>query len=71
MRSDRIEQQPELLLDKPVDATPEEVEEWFQKELKPLGDNQLRFVAFMAVVQFLTLASMFFVFFIIGETFLK
>lgn len=67
----RYETQHELPLNKPKDATPKEQKEWLEKELLPLGDNQLRFVAFMAVVQFLTFASMFLVFWVIGETFLK
>ena len=39
------EQQLELQLNKTIDATPEEVEEWYQKELKWWGDRQLNIVA--------------------------
>ncbi len=67
MRPDRLESQHELLLNKPRDATPEEVQEWLDKELLPLGEKQLKFIAIMAFVQFFTLASMFLAFFVIGE----
>tara|TARA_R100000231_G_scaffold98706_1_gene73689 strand:+ start:203 stop:469 length:267 start_codon:yes stop_codon:yes gene_type:complete len=50
----------------PRDATPEEFNEWWESELKPKGDGQLKFVAMMAVVQLLTLVFMMTAFFIIG-----
>ena len=50
----------------PRDATPEEIEQWWKDELEPKGDSQLKFVAFMALVQLLTLFFMFSAFFMIG-----
>ena len=50
----------------PRDATPEEFNEWWESELKPKGDVQIKFVAFMAIVQLLTLFFMFSAFFMIG-----
>ena len=51
-KSDSYPQQLELQLNKVQDATPEEVEEWLEKELLPLGEKQLPFIAMMAVIQF-------------------
>ena len=53
------EQQLELQLNKTIDATPEEVEEWYQKELKWWGDRQLNIVAIATVVQICALGFMF------------
>ena len=53
------EQQLELQLNKTIDATPEEVEEWYQKELKWWGDRQLSIVAIATVVQICALGFMF------------
>tara|TARA_Y100000114_G_C11538970_1_gene221705 strand:+ start:35 stop:247 length:213 start_codon:yes stop_codon:yes gene_type:complete len=49
----------------PRDATPEEFNEWWESELKPKGDGQLKFVAMMAIVQLLTLVFMMSAFFMI------
>ena len=65
-KSDSYPQQLELQLNKVQDATPEEVEEWLEKELLPLGEKQLPFVAFMSVVQFMALATMMMSFYLIG-----
>tara|TARA_B100000900_G_C20454654_1_gene664658 strand:- start:49 stop:333 length:285 start_codon:yes stop_codon:yes gene_type:complete len=60
------EQQLELNLNKPRDATPEEFEKWYKEHLEPLGDAQLSFIAVMAVVQFTALATMMMSFYLIG-----
>jgi hypothetical protein len=39
-------------------ATTAEVKEWFEKELKPIGDKQMQYVAVMSVVQFMTFCFM-------------
>jgi len=68
-KSDSYPQQLELQLNKVQDATPEEVEEWLEKELLPLGEKQLPFIAMMAVIQFLCLVGMFSAFWLIDRTF--
>lgn len=65
MKSERYPQQIELQLNKLRDSTPEEFNEWWEKELKPKGDAQLKFVAAMAVIQFITLGFMMTAFYII------
>ena len=52
------EQQLELLLNKPRDATPKETEDWYEKELKWWGDRQLKIVAIATVVQISALGFM-------------
>ena len=52
---------------KPRDATPEEQKEWIEKELIPLGEKQLPFIAFMAVLQVATVGLMLLAFWIIGK----
>ena len=47
----KYEQQLELLLNKPRDATPKEAEDWYEEELKWWGDRQLKIVAIATVVQ--------------------
>ena len=64
-KSDSIPQQLSLNF-KPREATPEEVEKWQTEHLQPLGDAQLPFIAVMAVVQFLALATMMLSFYLIG-----
>ena len=34
------------------------IKEWFEKELKPIGDKQMQYVAVMSVVQFMTFCFM-------------
>ena len=68
-REGKYEQQLELQLNTIQDATPEEVEEWLEKELLPLGEKQLPFIAMMAVIQFLCLVGMFSAFWLIDRTF--
>ena len=60
--------QTELQLNKPRDATPEEQAEWLEKELIPLGEKQLTFIAFMSVIQILSVALMLLAFWIIGKS---
>ena len=52
------EQQLELLLNKPRDATPKEAEDWYEEELKWWGDRQLKIVAIATVVQISALGFM-------------
>lgn len=47
-----------LLLNKPRDATPQEVEDWYNTELKWWGDRQLNIVAIATVVQISALGMM-------------
>lgn len=68
-REGKYEQQLELQLNTIRDATPEEVEEWLEKELLPLGEKQLPFIAMMAMIQFLCLVGMFSAFWLIDRTF--
>ncbi len=68
-REGKYEQQLELQLNKVQEATPEEVEEWLEKELLPLGEKQLPFIAMMAMIQFLCLVGMFSAFWLIDRTF--
>ena len=64
---ERYPQQLELQLNKVRDATPEEVEEWLEKELLPLGEKQLPFIAMMAMIQFFCLVGMFSAFWLIDR----
>ena len=64
MRHDRIEQQLDLLLDKPRDATPEEVEEWHSTNLKWWADRQFKIIILASFVQLAALGYMFSVMFI-------
>ena len=68
-KSNNYPQQLELQLNNVQEATPEEVEEWLEKELLPLGEKQLRFIATMAMIQFLCLVGMFSAFWLIDRTF--
>ena len=66
MKYERYPEQMELQLNKTRDATPEEAREWLEKELLPLGDIQLKFVAMMSVIQIATLGFMLFAFYMIS-----
>tara|TARA_B100001063_G_C16745950_1_gene547509 strand:+ start:272 stop:487 length:216 start_codon:yes stop_codon:yes gene_type:complete len=66
MKERGYQQQLELQLNNTREATPEEVEQWWKEELEPKGDAQLKFVAFMAAVQMLTLVFMMSAFYIIS-----
>tara|TARA_B100001113_G_scaffold353753_1_gene359613 strand:- start:4881 stop:5171 length:291 start_codon:yes stop_codon:yes gene_type:complete len=52
------EQQLTLNLNKPKDATPEQFEEWQEKELNWWAERQLSFVAVMSIVQVCMLGLM-------------
>ena len=59
MRHDRIEQQLELELNKPRDATPEEFEEWQNTNLKWWADRQFIAIIIASIVQLSALCFMF------------
>tara|TARA_Y100001937_G_C7014526_1_gene282539 strand:+ start:512 stop:784 length:273 start_codon:yes stop_codon:yes gene_type:complete len=66
---DTVERYPEQLqlqLNSTREATPEEAQEWLEKELLPLGKFQLKFVAMMSIVQISTLGLMLLAFYIIS-----
>ena len=67
MKEKGYEQQLEFNLYKPRDATPEEFDEWQEKELQPWGDRQLLIVFIMALVQLSALGFMLLTFFVIGK----
>ena len=64
----KYETQVKLQLNKTKDATPEEQAEWIEKELLPLGEKQLTFIAIMSVVQILSVALMLLAFWVIGKS---
>jgi len=64
----RYERQTRLQLNKTKDATPEEQAEWLEKELIPLGKIQLKFIAFMSILQIASLGMMLLTFWIIGKS---
>ena len=68
-RQERYPEQLELQLNKIEEATPEEFEEWVEKELLPLGEKQLPLIAIMAMIQFLCLVGMFTAFWLIDRAF--
>ena len=63
------EQQLELQLNKTVDATPEQINEWQEKELNWWAEIQLPLVAFMAFVQLAVFGGMLLTMILIGEGF--
>ena len=67
MRHDRIEQQLELELNKPRDATPEEFEEWQNTNLKWWADRQFIAIIIASIVQLSALGLMFSVMFVAGQ----
>jgi|TARA_R100000030_G_C3240996_1_gene120591 flagellar basal body-associated protein FliL len=60
-------EQLELQLNKTKEATPEEQEEWINEQIEKYGKHQLRFVAFMSVVQVLTVVMMLLAFWVISH----
>ena len=54
----KYQHQLNLLLDKPRDATPQEVQDWQEKELKWWGDRQLHIVTIAVIVQISALGFM-------------
>lgn len=65
-KQNRIPQQTQLQLNKTVDATPEEFEEWYETELKWWADIQIPLVAVMAFIQLFVFGGMLMAFFLIG-----
>ena len=63
------EQQLELQLNKTVEATPQQIEDWQNNELTPWAEKQLPIVAFMSLVQLSALGFMMACFFLISTTF--
>ena len=63
------EQQLELQLNATVDATPEQFNEWQEKELNWWAEIQLPLVAFMAFVQLAVFGGMLLTMILIGEGF--
>jgi len=65
-KQNRIPQQTQLQLNKTVDATPEEFDEWYETELKWWADIQIPLVAVMAFIQLFVFGGMLMAFFLIG-----
>jgi len=66
VNDERYPQQLELQLNKTVDATEKEWEEWQEKELDWWAERQIPLVAFMAFVQLFVFGSMLMIFYLIG-----
>ena len=64
--SSRYEQQLDLNLSAPREATDEEWDEWQEKELDWWGNRQLKFIAIAVLVQFGALAFMFTTFYVVS-----
>ena len=63
----RYPQQLEIQLNKTVEATDEEWDEWQEKELNWWAERQIPIVAFMAFVQLFVFGGMLMTFFLIGK----
>ena len=66
MNDERYPQQLELQLNKTVEATEEEWEEWQEKELDWWAEKQIPLIAFMTFVQLFMFGSMLMIFYLIG-----
>ena len=66
-KENRYPQQLEIQLNKTVEATDEEWDEWQEKELNWWAERQLPIVAFMAFVQLFVFGGMLMTFFLIGK----
>ena len=66
-KENRYPQQLEIQLNKTVDATEEEWDEWQEKELNWWAEKQIPIVAFMAFVQLFVFGGMLMTFFLIGK----
>jgi len=64
----KYQRQTQLQLNKTKDATPKEQAEWIEKELLPLGKIQLKFIAFMSILQIVSVGMMLLAFWIIGKS---
>ena len=67
MNDERYPQQLELQLNKTVEATNKEWDDWEEKELNWWAEIQIPLVAFMAIVQLLVFGSMLMAFYLIGK----
>ena len=65
-KQERYPQQIEIQLNKTVEATDEEWDEWQEKELDWWAEKQIPIVAFMAFVQLFMFGSMLMIFYIIN-----
>ena len=65
-KENRYPQQLEIQLNKTVDATDEEWDEWQEKELDWWAERQIPIVAFMAFVQLFMFGSMLMIFYLIN-----
>ena len=66
-KENRYPQQLEIQLNKTVEATDEEWDEWQEKELNWWAEKQIPIVAFMAFVQLFVFGGMLMAFFLIGK----
>ena len=66
-KENRYPQQLEIQLNKTVEATDEEWDEWQEKELNWWAESQIPIVAFMAFVQLFVFGGMLMIFFLIGK----
>ena len=66
-KENRYPQQLEIQLNKTVEATDEEWDEWQEKELNWWAEKQIPIVAFMAFVQLFVFGGMLMAFFLIGQ----
>ena len=65
----RYTEQLEIQLNKTTEATPEQTEEWQEKELNWWAEKQLSFVAVASLIQLSALGVMALVMFLIGVVF--
>ena len=66
-KQERYPQQLEIQLNKTVEATDEEWDEWQEKELNWWAEKQIPIVAFMAFVQLFVFGGMLMAFVLIGQ----
>ena len=66
-KENRYPQQLEIQLNKTVEATDEEWDEWQEKELNWWAEKQIPIVAFMAFVQLFVFGGMLMAFVLIGK----
>ena len=64
----RYQEQTKLQLNKTEPATLKEQAEWIEKELLPLGKIQLKFIAFMSILQIASVGMMLLAFWVIGKS---
>jgi len=66
-KQERYPQQLEIQLNKTVESTDEEWDEWQEKELNWWAERQIPIVAFMAFVQLFVFGGMLMAFVLIGQ----